>query len=92
MTATSANAHDGVHRHPAEDRHGNYVMLADRTTWPDPSDRADLEWELRYAEPTRENVLAAASFIHAYRSLIALPQRERNKKIALLRRAAVDER
>jgi hypothetical protein len=57
----------------------------DGMAWPNPNDPHEIEWALRYGTPSREQMLAAASFIAAYRQLVDLPTRERNKRIASIR-------
>jgi hypothetical protein len=39
------------------------------TTWPAPETSGDIEHALRYGEPTRSDLLVAASYIAAYRML-----------------------
>lgn len=61
--------------------------------WPDPVDPDDVEWSLRYSqtlgfEVPRKDALKAASYINAYRALIAMPQRLRNKRIEQIKRAS----
>jgi hypothetical protein len=43
-------------------------VLSDGSSWPEP--RADLEWTLRYGNPTREQLLSAAGVVSAYESLV----------------------
>lgn len=59
----------------------------DGMAWPDPADPREVEWTLRYGTPTREQVLVAASFIAAYKQLVADPQRARNDNVRRLRAA-----
>lgn len=59
----------------------------DGMTWPNPADPNDVEWALRYGEPTREQRMVAASFIAAYRQLVADSQRRRNEKARGILRA-----
>jgi hypothetical protein len=63
----------------------NYLRLSDGTTWPDPHDPSNVEWELRYGEPTREQMLFAASVISAYSYLVLGLGRS---QLALLQRTA----
>lgn len=69
----------------------------DLMTWPNPDDPADVEWRLRSARmldldiTTRERMVAA-SFMHAYRALIEMPQRERNQRISQIRTATREAR
>ena len=62
----------------------------DGMTWPNPADPNEVQWRLRYGPqpPSREDVLAAASFMHAYAHLINLPQRERNERVLQIREHA----
>lgn len=62
-----------------------YVSFDDMT-WPNPSDPRDVEWSLRYGNPSRHQMLVAASFIAAYRQLVEDSATRRNSKIAGLRR------
>jgi hypothetical protein len=63
----------------------------DGMTWPNPADPTGVQWRLRYGPqpPSREDVLAAASFMHAYAHLIDLPQRERNQRVSQIRVATL---
>lgn len=63
----------------------------DGMTWPNPNDPAEVQWRLRYGTPCKHDLLAAASFMHAYTHLIDLPQRERNERVAQIRRAFEEE-
>jgi hypothetical protein len=62
------------------------------TSWPmpgaDETDGADsLEWTLRYGEPTRSDLLAAADRLRAYRALICDSHTEQQQhRLAALRR------
>lgn len=56
-------------------------------TWPNPQDPDDVQWRLRYGEPTRADLLAAASVMAAYAHLVSMPRRERESRIAGIRRA-----
>lgn len=55
--------------------------------WPNPADPNDIEWTLRYGEPTREQLMVAASMVAAYKQLVADPQRTRNDKVGGIRAA-----
>lgn len=68
----------------------------DRVMWPHPADPNDIEWRMRYKDPelyddSKGARLVAASYIHAYRELVRLPQRQRNKVIQQIRAAATEE-
>lgn len=65
----------------------SYHVLSNDTTWPSPVASNDIEWQLRYGQPTREQILVAASMLSAFRYLTELPQRERNEVIRDLRAA-----
>ena len=60
-----------------------FLKLENGTVWPD--HESDVEWRLRYA-PDRGAELSGASVCDAYRTLINMPQRERNKIISELRK------
>lgn len=54
--------------------------------FPNHDDPLDVEWALRYGTLTREQELVAASFISAYKQLVAYDsQRSRNAKVSALR-------
>jgi hypothetical protein len=55
--------------------------------WPNPADPGEVEWRLRYGTPTREDLLWAASTIAAYRHLVDMPQRMRNRRVGQIREA-----
>jgi len=62
--------------------------LADGTAWPVPGEAmSDLGWDLRYASDERVLAirLSAAAVVSAYQALVALPQRERDAKIKMIR-------
>jgi hypothetical protein len=61
----------------------NYIRSED-TTWPVPDD--ELEWVMRYGHVVRHR-FSAASVLAAYRALIMLPERTRNRRIRDIRRA-----
>ena len=55
-----------------------YKHLSDGTLWPQPGERiSEIGWKLRYGEPTRSELLVAASVLDAYRALIYAPVRRR---------------
>lgn len=64
-------------------------------TWPLPdsgdSDVDSLEWVLRYGTPTREQILVAASYIHAYGRLIGATGRTRAEVVRTLRAAQAQQ-
>lgn len=64
--------------------------LSDGSSWPAPT--ADLEWTLRYGQPTREQLLAAASVVNAYAALVySVPRARRDLVCREMRRPAVDD-
>lgn len=67
-------------------RQSSWVRF-DGMTWPNPADPDGVEWRLRHGvqPPTRQDVLTAASFMHAYAHLIHLPRREREERIRQIR-------
>lgn len=55
-------------------------------TWPCPGERmGEIEWQLRYGEPSRKDLLSAASVLAAYQHLIEMPERRRREIIPELR-------
>ena len=61
------------------------------TSWPMPGATdhhgSDLEWVMRYGEPTRQDLIAAADRIRAYRALIVDGSTEgQQHRLAALRR------
>lgn len=60
-------------------------LVFEGMTWPNPTDPADVQWRLRYGQPSKADLLVAASFMHAYAHLIDLPQRERNQRVNQIR-------
>lgn len=65
----------------------------DHMVWPDPADPEEVEWSIRHAphlgrEVTRGQELTAASYMHAYRALIAMPQKLRNQRIEQIKHAS----
>lgn len=71
-------------------RNSPYLHV-DGMTWPHPGDPVGVEWSLRYGDPTESVRLLAASYIAAYRQLVADSQRVRNAKIAGIRAASLVE-
>ena len=66
---------------------GRYVRF-DGMTWPRTD--TDVGWQLRYGKPSQETLLVAASMVEAYKHLIDMPQRRRNRRVSQIR-AALDE-
>lgn len=60
-------------------KQNNYVVFEEPTkemVWPLPDQ--DLNWTLRYGNPTREQLLYAASILSAYHQAVVDPQKKRN--------------
>lgn len=66
-------------------------LYFDGMAWPNPDDPYEIEWRLRYGEPTKADRLVAASYIAAYRQLIQDSQRVRSDKIRQIRAALTEE-
>jgi hypothetical protein len=61
-------------------------------TWPRYGVYASrLNWLLRYGEPTRSDLLAAAGIIGAYQQMVSDTEKKRRLVIAGLRRAEIDD-
>lgn len=61
------------------ERHGRFIRVDGEMTWPLPVGPA--EWNLRYGQPTREDILHAASCMNALYALAAKP-RDDQRRIA----------
>ena len=70
---------------------GSWLRLPDGTTWPNPADPNEVEWRLRYGNPTREDILAAASVMNAYGHLVFAPERRRREVVRMIRRVIRDQ-
>lgn len=62
-----------------------------QTSWPLPdageADRESIEWQLRYGQPDRSTLLAAAGIVEAYAALIAQgTTAQQTRRLAALRR------
>ena len=63
-----------------------YLKIKDMM-WPAPCARMDeIEWRLRYGQPTHVDQMGAASIIAAYRQMVSDPQTKRNMVISELRK------
>lgn len=60
-------------------------LCADGMTWPNPEDPLQVEWTLRYGNPTKHHLNVAASYIAAYKQLMFDTQRVRNRKVSAIR-------
>lgn len=68
----------------AATRPSSYLRIG-VTTWPNPNDPNEVQWRLRYGTPSKEDLLVAASAMHAYAHLIELPERRRNERVGQIR-------
>mgnify|MGYP003577776373 CR=1 FL=1 len=60
--------------------------IFDGMTWPFPCERLnEVEWRLRYGEPTQQDRMLAASVMSAYTALIYKTQKERNHIASMLK-------
>lgn len=50
-----------------------WLRLDGGRSFPDPSDPSDVQWRLRYGEPTKGDLLVAASVMAAYAALCYQP-------------------
>lgn len=57
----------------------------DGMAWPNPLDPNEVQWRLRYGEPTLMDRMFAASVMNAYHQLVTDPQRIRNAKVRGIR-------
>ena len=74
---------------PAESVGATRLVLSDGSSWPVPN--GDLEWTLRYGEPTRRDLLAAASILSAYFALVAQSAVPKRNLVCREMRAAMKE-
>ena len=67
----------------------NFAVHFDGMSWPLPGDdtHQDLEWVMRYAQPSRSDMLRAASIIAAYRELVTCTERKRRYVVRQIRSA-----
>jgi hypothetical protein len=63
----------------------SYLHFDDRTTWPDPADPAEIGYRLRYGEPSKSDLIVAASFVAAYRDLILSDSRTARERATRMR-------
>lgn len=69
-------------------RFGRFVRIDNDMTWPRPDIKEhndSLEYILRYKNPTKEDLLVAASVIAAYKALIYSTQKHRNYVCKILK-------
>ena len=67
--------------------------MLERSTWPRPDDPSEVGYALRYGEPTRKQMMWAASVISAYQGLCCHPARNQRTTGRYARRIgrALDE-
>lgn len=63
----------------------NPYLRIEGTTWPDPADPNMTQWRLRYGSPTREDLMFAASVMHAYGYLFTMTQQDRNRRMETIK-------
>ena len=62
------------------------VNFDNGTCWPRAAGTlADIDWNLRYGEPSMSDRLVAAEVVTAWQTLLALPRKKREQVIAALR-------
>jgi hypothetical protein len=87
ISTTPPPASDGPDREQTRAGARPYVHFQGMT-WPHPDDPTGIEWRLRHGEPTRSDLLVAASYIAAYRQLVVTDnRRRRDQKIRAIRDA-----
>lgn len=65
------------------------TKTADGAAWPRIGEgMEDLEWRLRYSEPSTPDIMAAAAVVNAYGTMVRLTQGKRNKVCKLLQEDA----
>ncbi len=72
----------------APERRKSWVVLPEGRTFPDPADPNEVQWRLRYGQPTREDLMHAASVMAAYSALVHMPRGVRDGVVRDLRAAS----
>ena len=67
----------------------NPFLRIEDTTWPSPLDPNETQWRLRYGQPSKEDLLFAASVMSAYGYLFEMTQRDRNRRIDQIKSAVI---
>jgi hypothetical protein len=67
-------------------------LLFDEMSWPNPQATGDLEWDLRYGQPTKNDLLMAASVVSAYRALFEKPTSRSSEIIRTIKRMLREDR
>lgn len=65
----------------------NPYLMFEGMTWPNPSDPNETGWRLIYGDPSRADLMFAASVMSSYAHLIDMPQRERNRRVEQIKTA-----
>lgn len=69
----------------------SYIKPDEETVWPNPKDPCEIEWKLRYGNPTKSELLIAASYISAYKSFFEKTQKDTNLYITNIKKKIRDE-
>ena len=71
----------------------SFLKLPDGTVFPDPNKAKGLEWALRHTplNLSKEGRMVLASVVSAYCALITMTQKERDKKVSMIRKAMEGE-
>jgi hypothetical protein len=67
--------------------HNEHWMRTTETVWVRPSYARELEYRLRYGQPSRPELLAAASALAAYEALVRFDSRTRASVVSALKEA-----
>ena len=59
----------------------NPFLRIDGTTWPSPHDPNETAWRLVYGQPSKADLMFAASVMSAYAYLFGMTQRDRNRRM-----------
>jgi hypothetical protein len=66
----------------------NPFLRIEDTTWPSPLDPNETAWQLIYGQPSRKDLMFAASVMSAYGYLFEMNQRDRNRRIEQIKASA----
>lgn len=84
-------ASEKVRRSGSGSGSGSHALFDDMS-WPCPGQRLnEIEHALRYGEPTKSELMVAASVLSAYSDLVRCPQVKRAYVVRRLREAIVEE-
>lgn len=70
---------DAGYNDPEPRRAKDWLRLPEGRTFPDPDDPNEVQWRLRYGEPTQADRMFAASALSAYVALVYSTERVRNQ-------------